>query len=98
MTRRRWIIAHVIGILLIAYVSSYFYISRLRMEQWKPMKIMGFLYVSPESMANDPDEHWRVRDGLLNLFYTPINRLDRVVFNTPSPDVCILTGIGPKKR
>ena len=98
MTRRRWIIFHTLVILLIAYVSSYFYISRLRCEQWAAVKMPGFLYVSPQSLLNDPEETWRIRNGLLSMFYRPINRFDQEVLGGPSPTLCIMTGIGPKKK
>ena len=98
MTRRRWIVFHAMVIFLIAYVASYFYISRLRIEQYKQGRFPGFLYVAPASVSDDPDSNWRVKNGLLNLFYTPINKLDQAVLGTPSPDGCIMTGIGPRKK
>lgn len=96
MTRRRWIILHVVAILLIAYVSSYVYISRQRFEEYSLLKIPGFLYVSPENLENDPEDSWRLREGLLELFYGPINKIDQECFGVPGP-VCVMTGIGEKK-
>src|SRR5437868_14901828 len=98
MTRRRWIAFHVLVILLIAYVSSYFYISRLRFEQWSQGNLPGFLYVHPECLSNDPNEHWRAKHELMRLFYCPINSPDQEVLGGPSPNFCIMTGIGPKKK
>ena len=98
MIRRRWIIFHTLVILLIAYVSSYVYISRLRFEQWKPMRLPGFVYVSPESMRDDPEETWRIKHGLMCVFFAPLNKLDQELLGSPSGNVSISTGIGQKKR
>ena len=98
MTRRRWIILHVVLILLIGYVSSYFYISRLRFQQWGQVQVISFLYIAPVSLANDPEETWRIKHGLLAWFYTPINKVDQEVFGAPGPMACLLTGIGEKKK
>jgi hypothetical protein len=90
MTRRRWIILHVAVILLIAYVSSYFYVSRQRFREYQG-QLPGFLYVSLESLRKDPEGHWRVKHTLLAYFYAPINTLDRDVFGGPSPWLSIVT-------
>jgi hypothetical protein len=97
MTRRRWIAFHIFVILLIAYVSSYFYISRLRFKQYKGFNLPGFVYVSPESLAGDPESNWRIKDGLRTVFYSPIHQFDEAVFGAP-PHVCIDCGIGQKKK
>ena len=57
----------------------------------------GFLYVSPESVAND-QERWRIKHEVWPLFYAPLNKFDRKVFDSPNHNVCIMTGIGPKKK
>jgi hypothetical protein len=98
MTRRRWIILHVALILVIGYVSSYVYISRLRFEQYAPMRMHAFLYVSPASLSDDHEENWRIKHELMSMFYAPLNKIDREVLGSPTSNVCIMMGIGPKKK
>lgn len=95
MTRQRWIVLHVVLILLIAYVSSYFLISRLRWQEAMTYRSPGFLYVPAERVFKEPEESWlRVHYGLA-FFYWPINILHRE-FGGPAPIMCFLR-IGEKK-
>jgi hypothetical protein len=95
---RRWITFLALVTLLIAYVAPYVHISRLRRNQYEPLRMLGgFLYEPPESLSNDPEERWRIKHELWSIFFSPLNKIDRE-FGGPSHNVCIMMGIGPKKR
>jgi len=96
MTRRRWIVLHVTVILLITYVSSYFYISRRRWEEAARLKSPAFLYVAAERALHEPEESWLPEHYALAYFYMPINALDRDLLGGPSPIMCFFH-IGKKK-
>lgn len=75
-SRRRWIAFHIVLILLVAYVSSYCYLSRLRWQEYKQVGEPGFLYVSPARANSTSEKTWIWQHQCLDLFYHPINAID----------------------
>jgi hypothetical protein len=95
LTRLGWILFHGCVILLIAYVSSYVAISRLRWKEAMQFRAPGFLYVSAERVLREPEESWMSEHMAMAWFYMPINTIDRAL-GGPSPILCFLR-IGKKK-
>jgi hypothetical protein len=91
----------VISILLVAYISSYFYISRKRAAEWRALRAPGFLYVSPEEPPREIvscESRAAKRNHRLYLFYYPIHELDEALGGPPLI-ACLMTDIGePKPR
>src|SRR5438874_8539220 len=72
--------------LLLAYVGSYWYLSRRGIREAKTYNMFGFLYVSMKE--GDFSQHER-----LARFYAPANWVDRTFFHGEGPMLCILSGL-----
>jgi hypothetical protein len=96
MTPRRWVILLTILCLLVGYVSSYFHISRKRWEEYRQLNSLGFLYVPPSRLSDQPVGSWEREHRTLGIFYWPVNQVD-VMFGGPHVVACMLQQIGPPK-
>jgi hypothetical protein len=67
---------------VMAYVSSYYRLSRRGMREAPEYGIPGFLYVPVEEAARHQDlsKHYALR-----IFYAPLNWLDRSILGAPPP-------------
>ncbi len=70
-----------------AYVGDYYHLSRRGMREAAEYGIPGFLYVPVREAAATEDlgRHYE-----LATLYAPLNWVDRAIFETPSPVICIM--------
>jgi hypothetical protein len=82
--RRRWVLAAlaVVLVMSVAYVGSYYHISRRGMREAKPLKMKGFLYIPVEEVTA---EESMSRHYTLARFYAPANALDQVLTGAEGP-------------
>ena len=76
--------------LLMAYVGSYYWLSRRGMEQAKVMQSPGFLYVTWEEAAATRDLSWH---RMLAQFYAPLNLIDQKAFGAKGPITGVTWGL-----
>jgi hypothetical protein len=94
VTRRpRWslraqILAVALLALALAYVGTYYRLSRRGMREAKPYGIPGFLYVPVQEVLVPPHDLSRQRQ--LTAFYVPLNGIDRLFFGGDYPACCIM--------
>jgi hypothetical protein len=91
--RRRWyqfslrtmFVVVTLASLMLAYVGSYYQISRRGMREAVALNLPGFFYVPSEgAMSEDYVEPWREHYRLMD-FYAPLNWLDQKLFGSLSP-------------
>jgi hypothetical protein len=88
--RLRLIAACELATLLGLYVGSYYHLSRRGMQEAKQYNMRGFLYVPAGEVFETQDlsgHYFRMR------LYAPVNWLDRTLFGSEGPVVCILFGL-----
>jgi hypothetical protein len=82
-TVRRMMVGVVIAALGLAYVGSYYQLSRRGIREAADYGIDGFLYgPAAEAVARQDYPPWH---HALTLGYAPLNWLDRKLFGAPSP-------------
>jgi hypothetical protein len=79
---RRMMLAVALMAAVMAYVSSYYRLSRRGMREAPEYGIRGFLYVPFEEAARHQDLS---RHYALQIFYAPLNWLDRTILGAPTP-------------
>ena len=86
---RTLMVSVVVVSLLMAYVSSYYRLSRRGMREAEPIALGGILYISIAEWerTHDLSQHYS-----LMRFYAPLNYLDRQLFGRRGkhPIVCIM--------
>jgi hypothetical protein len=86
---RTMIVTVAVAALLLAYIGSYYRLSRRGLREGVPYGIDGFLYVPVEEWLQSPDRvmvlHYRLR-----IFYAPVNFIDRQIFRKNFPANCFL--------
>jgi hypothetical protein len=90
ISRLRWgrILALLVLLpLLLAYVGSYYYLSRRGIREAEKMHFHGFLYVPMEEVLETEDlsQHYK-----LATFYSPLNWMDQTFFGGQKPVQSIL--------
>ncbi len=92
--RYLWIVA---AAFVVLYATSYFLISRPRMEEAKSYRLPGFWYLPASMLGEENRTGWTV-NWALAVFYSPMNAIDQAFFG--GLPVCgePLWGIGPKKH
>jgi hypothetical protein len=86
-TIRRMLLAVALTAVVMAYVGSYYRLSRRGMREAAEYGIAGFLYVPFEEAAEHEDLS---RHYALMTVYAPLNWLDRALLGAPGPTVCIM--------
>jgi len=73
--------------LLLAYVMSYYRLSRRGISEAKDYGFDGFLYVPCVRAAASED---LTRHYAMATFYAPLNWIDRALLGAPSPWMCLM--------
>ena len=91
----RLIILVAISSAILAYVGSYYRLSRRGMDEARDYGLPGFLYVpfAAASASEDLRPHYA-----LAYFYSPLNWVDRAVFGVPSPWIYITWRLSGGRR
>lgn len=76
-----------VSALAFSYVGSYYRLSRRGMREAGEYGLSGFLYVPFRQAAATEDLS---RHLVLSVVYAPLNWLDRRLYGTPGPVICIM--------
>ncbi|MHC5543551.1 hypothetical protein ACYOEI_35455 [Singulisphaera rosea] len=76
------IVVEALSALMMAYVGSYYRLSRRGMDEAQKYGLPGFLFVPMADAAESRDLGYHYA---IATFYEPLNWIDRMFFGTPSP-------------
>ena len=86
-TIRRMMLGVVLAGLVLAYLGSYYRLSRRGLREAAEHGLAGFLYVPYQEAAEHEDLS---RHHVLMTWYAPLNWLDHSLLGTPRPTICII--------
>jgi hypothetical protein len=77
----------VLAAFVLAYLGSYYRLSRRGLREAAEYGLAGFLYVPYQEAAEHEDLS---RHYVLMTWYAPLNWLDRSLFGSPGATICII--------